>query len=68
MEFRVHVFHMQSLVYTSTCFCQCEEEVLEERTYPARVDPEIVMELCETLDEESLEAMRPPWVSQTTLL
>ena len=54
---------MQSLLYTSTCFCQCEEEVLEERTYPPRVDPEMVMELCEKLDEESLEAMRPPWVS-----
>ncbi|KAJ1526768.1 hypothetical protein ONE63_008343 [Megalurothrips usitatus] len=60
MEFCSRIRNLASLVYTSTAFCQCEEDVLEERVYPARVDPAIVIELSEKLDEPTLEAIRPP--------
>lgn len=59
MEFCARIKKLESLVYTSTAFCQCEEDVLEERTYKPRVDPHMVMELCQKLDEEAMEIMRP---------
>ncbi|KAK3911267.1 Putative fatty acyl-CoA reductase, partial [Frankliniella fusca] len=50
---------LQVLEYTSTAFCQCTEEVVEERTYEPPFDPHRLMALCDMFDEKSLESIAP---------
>lgn len=47
----------QALEYTSTTFCQCGEEVLEEKLYPAPYDPHLLLQTCEDMSEEMVESM-----------
>lgn len=46
-------------IHVSTTYCQCTERVLEERSYPAPVEPETVMDVVNNLKDDVLLAMTP---------
>ena len=43
----------------STAYCQCGENVLEERAYPETILPEKVFSLVDTMDDNILETVTP---------
>jgi len=51
--------HFQAFVHISTAYCQCEQPVLEEVTYPSPNDPHAILQLVEWLDDDSLDAITP---------
>ncbi|XP_052124123.1 putative fatty acyl-CoA reductase CG5065 [Frankliniella occidentalis] len=50
---------LEVLEYTSTAFCQCGEEVVEERVYEPPFDPHRLMALCDMFDERTMESIAP---------
>lgn len=58
-DFCKTIRNLEVMEYTSTTFCQCGEEVLEERTYPPPYDPHKLIELDSLLSEDALEAITP---------
>lgn len=46
-------------VHVSTAYCQCNEEVLEERGYPAQHRPLGIAKMTELLDSELLDHLTP---------
>ncbi|XP_049942289.1 fatty acyl-CoA reductase 1-like [Schistocerca serialis cubense] len=51
--------HLQVFMYVSTSFCHSDQPVLEERLYPAKADPEKIMDIVSWMDEDLLEALTP---------
>lgn len=45
--------------HVSTAYCQCNEDILEERAYPAPHDPKVIAEMTRTLDDNILECLTP---------
>lgn len=50
---------LSSFIHVSTAYCQCGEEILEERAYPTSILPEKVFTLIDTMDDNILEALTP---------
>uniref|UniRef100_A0A336LBT4 Fatty acyl-CoA reductase n=2 Tax=Culicoides sonorensis TaxID=179676 RepID=A0A336LBT4_CULSO len=50
---------IQAFVHVSTTYCQCNEEVLEERRYPAKHHPLGVAQMCELLGEDMIAEITP---------
>lgn len=48
----------QCVAHLSTAFCHVDEEVLEEKIYPALKDPYEIMNLVKTTDPKKLEEMQ----------
>ncbi|XP_043501893.1 putative fatty acyl-CoA reductase CG5065 [Polistes fuscatus] len=51
--------HLESIVHVSTSYCQCGEEILEERAYPTAISPESVISIVNTMPDDVLDAMTP---------
>lgn len=49
----------QVFTHVSTAYCQCKEDVLEERGYPALHSPLGIAKMTELLDAEILEYLTP---------
>lgn len=39
VEFATTFRNLKAFVHVSTCYCHCDQSVLEEKTYPAPHDP-----------------------------
>lgn len=51
---------LEAMVHVSTAYCNCQEEgPIQEHFYPAERDPEKIMEIVQTLDEDLLEVITP---------
>lgn len=50
-------------LHVSTAYCHCNEDVLEERYYPANENPYGVMEMAKLLKEETLLSITPQLLS-----
>ncbi|XP_063710096.1 putative fatty acyl-CoA reductase CG5065 [Culicoides brevitarsis] len=50
---------LQAFVHVGTTYCQCNEEVLEERRYPAKHHPLGVAQMCNMLGEDMIEEITP---------
>lgn len=51
--------NLKAFVHVSTAYCQCNEEVLEERAYKASHDPLGIATMSQLLDNEVLDAITP---------
>ncbi|XP_049840533.1 fatty acyl-CoA reductase 1-like [Schistocerca gregaria] len=51
--------NLQVFVYISTSFCHSDHQVIEERLYPAKADPEKVMNIVSSMDDDLLELITP---------
>lgn len=59
LDFCCQINKLESFVYVSTAFCNCEQEVLEEKVYTPRVDPHYIMNLCRESDNEMIKELTP---------
>lgn len=48
---------LEVFVHVSTCYANCDHDVIEERVYPQQMKPEQVMQMVEWLDDEALAAV-----------
>ncbi|XP_063235357.1 putative fatty acyl-CoA reductase CG5065 isoform X2 [Bacillus rossius redtenbacheri] len=55
--------NLKAFVHSSTAFCHCDQEELEERLYPCPVDPEDIVRLVKWLDPDTLHAITPRIIS-----
>lgn len=51
--------HLKVFCHVSTAYCQCNEEVLEERAYKAPHNPTGIATMTQLLDDEVLESLTP---------
>ncbi|XP_049767049.1 fatty acyl-CoA reductase 1-like isoform X4 [Schistocerca cancellata] len=51
--------NLQVFMYISTSFCHSDHQVIEERLYPAKADPEKVMNIVSSMDDDLLELITP---------
>lgn len=51
--------HLKVFAHVSTAYCQCNEEVLEERAYAAPNNPMAIATMTKNLDDEILEHITP---------
>lgn len=51
--------HILVFLHVSTAYCHCNETVLEERFYPARVDPYTVIEMVKVMEDDALKIATP---------
>lgn len=49
---------LEVFVHVSTCYANCDNEVVEERIYESRYSSERIMEMTEWLDDEALDAIQ----------
>ncbi|KAJ1521680.1 hypothetical protein ONE63_003323 [Megalurothrips usitatus] len=59
LDFCCEIKKLVSLVYVSTAFCNCEQEILEEKVYQPRVSPHYIMKLCAEKSSAEIQAMAP---------
>ncbi|XP_013113513.1 putative fatty acyl-CoA reductase CG5065 [Stomoxys calcitrans] len=50
--------HLESFVYVSTAFCNCDQNIVEEQVYDFPHKPEDLMRLAEWLDEKTLNSIK----------
>lgn len=50
---------LKAFVHCSTAYCQCGEDVLEEKMYQTQESPEYIMNLVDTLSDSQLEQITP---------
>lgn len=50
---------LKVFVHVSTTYCQCNEDILEERAYRAPNDPFGIIKMTQTLDDSVLEYITP---------
>ena len=46
--------HLVSMIDVSTAYCNCELKQIDEKIYPAPVDPQSILDICNILDAEKL--------------
>jgi len=46
--------HLVSIIDVSTAYCNCELKEIDEKIYPAPVDPQSILDICNILDAEKL--------------
>lgn len=51
--------HLEVFVHVSTAYCQCNEEVLEERAYAAPHSPLGIAQMSQLLENDILDALTP---------
>lgn len=69
LDFATHCSYMNVFVYCSTAFCQANrpENILEERIYPAPVDPTKVLSMSkEELKVKTMEVFSDEWPNTYT--
>lgn len=49
---------LESFIHVSTAFSQCGESILEERAYQSNISAEVVINMVDTLTDQTLEEMR----------
>ncbi|XP_047097962.1 fatty acyl-CoA reductase 1-like isoform X2 [Schistocerca piceifrons] len=54
--------HLQVFLHISTSFCHCDNSILEEKLYPARADPEKIIDIVSWMDDDQLAAITPKLV------
>ncbi|XP_076277556.1 fatty acyl-CoA reductase 1-like isoform X2 [Lasioglossum baleicum] len=59
LDFAKKMSNLDVFIHVSTTYCQCEESVLEERNYPAPMEPQTVMDIVNNLKDDVLLAMTP---------
>lgn len=50
---------LRAFIHCSTAYCQCGEDVLEEKPYETQESPEYVINLVDTLSDSELEKITP---------
>ncbi|KAK9500979.1 hypothetical protein O3M35_002123 [Rhynocoris fuscipes] len=51
--------HLKIMIHTSTAFCHCDVEVMEEKAYPPPHDPMDVIRLVNWMDDATLDKITP---------
>ncbi|XP_049767050.1 fatty acyl-CoA reductase 1-like isoform X1 [Schistocerca cancellata] len=51
--------NLQVFLYISTSFCQSDHQVVEEKLYPAKADPEMIMNIVSSMDDDLLGLITP---------
>lgn len=51
--------HLVVFIHVSTAYCHCNEDVLEERYYPANENPYGVMQMVKLLKDDTLDMITP---------
>ncbi|XP_049767490.1 fatty acyl-CoA reductase 1-like [Schistocerca cancellata] len=51
--------NLQVFLYISTSFCHSDHQVVEEKLYPAKADPEKIMNIVSSMDDDLLETVTP---------
>lgn len=55
----IEMTQLKVFTHVSTAYCQCNEEVLEERAYAAPHNPLAIATMTKNLDDELLEYVTP---------
>lgn len=53
---------LQVIIHVSTSYCQCNENVLEERAYAAQQNPFDVIKMVEEMSDEALQEITPRYL------
>lgn len=59
LELAMEMHQLKVFTHVSTAYCQCNEDVLEERAYAAPHDPRAIAMMTKNLDNELLEYLTP---------
>lgn len=59
LKLATEMLHLKVFTHVSTAYCQCNEEVLEERAYTAPNNPFAIATMTKHLDNEILEYVTP---------
>lgn len=59
LKLAVQMTQLKVFTHVSTAYCQCNEDVLEERAYSAPNDPLAIATMTKNLDSEILEFLTP---------
>lgn len=59
LNLAVEMTQLNVFVHVSTAYCQCNENVLEERAYTVPNDPMAIATMTEHLDDEFLDYLTP---------
>lgn len=59
LKLAIDMPHLKVFTHVSTAYCQCNEEVLEERAYVAPNNPLAIATMTKHLDAEILEFITP---------
>lgn len=59
LKFALEMKQLMVFTHVSTAYCQCNEDVLEERAYKAPNDPQAIATMTKHLDENTLEYLTP---------
>ncbi|XP_049767047.1 fatty acyl-CoA reductase 1-like isoform X2 [Schistocerca cancellata] len=51
--------NLQAFLYISTSFCHSDHQVIEEKLYPAKADPEKIMNIVSSMDDDLLGLITP---------
>lgn len=61
LKLAIQMTQLKVFAHVSTAYCQCNEDVLEERAYPAPNDPMAIATMTKHLDSEILEYLTPKY-------
>lgn len=56
--------NLKSLVVVSTAYSHCTSEIIEERICESPINPQLVIEMCNKMDEKLLDTITPKYVKQ----
>lgn len=59
MKLAIDMAHLKVFAHVSTAYCQCNEEILEERAYAAPNNPLAIATMTKHLDPDILEYITP---------
>lgn len=59
LKLAIEMSQLKVFTHVSTAYCQCNEEVLEERAYAAPQNPLTIATMTKNLDDELLEYITP---------
>ncbi|KAL1502815.1 hypothetical protein ABEB36_007906 [Hypothenemus hampei] len=60
IEIAKQVKKLKTFVYIGTGFSNCNRLEIKEEIYPSRISGEDLIQVCESLDDESIKALRQP--------
>jgi len=58
LDLCVTMKNLQVFLHVSTCYANCDQEVVEERVYPQKYRPEQIMDMVQWMDDDALEAIQ----------
>lgn len=59
LNFVKQIQHLEVFVHVSTAYSQSKYRVLEEKSYPTSIEPEIMMQIASNLPEDIVELIKP---------